>query len=124
MPKARQTSYFYDANHRKPTMIVAGAPVTEVNINGGMEEAGGWSAVSTPQLNFQSSTQVDSGDSSRHVVADAVGEGIQSLAWDLEALANPISFVRGSMRLKARSRCSAGCSSLDAETTQPAYGKR
>ncbi|MCZ7554514.1 MAG: RHS repeat protein [Anaerolineales bacterium] len=116
--EGRQTSYFYDANHRKPTMIVAGAPVTEVDINGGMEEAGGWSAVGTPQLNFQSSTQVDSEDSSRHVVADAVGEGIQSLAWDLEAgqsyfVRARVYAVKGQVKMQA-----PGVAAFDAETTQ------
>jgi len=116
--EGRETAYVYDADLRQPTVIVAGVPVTEVAINGGMEEPDGWSDVGTPQLNVRSSTRVDSGNSSCHVVADAVGEGIQSLTWDLEAgqsylIRARVYVVKGQVKMQV-----PGVAAFDAETTQ------
>ena len=57
----------------------------EVDVNGGMELDTGWSGVGTPTTNERSTTQVDSGLYSRHVVTGAADEGVQSIPWNLVA---------------------------------------
>lgn len=56
----------------------------DLAINGGMEADANWYGVNTPSVNERSTTQVDSGSYSRHVVAGA-GSGIQGEAWDMVA---------------------------------------
>ncbi len=86
--EGRETTYIYDADSRQPTLILAGVTRQEIDINGSMEQDGGWSGVNSPLVNERLATKVDSGDYSRYVVADAADEGIESDVWDLVANQN------------------------------------
>lgn len=66
----------------------------EIELNGGMEVAGGWSDVGTPTTNAVSTAQVDSGVQSRQVVCDAAGEGIESAAWDVRNARTYLAYAR------------------------------
>ncbi|MEO8609542.1 MAG: RHS repeat-associated core domain-containing protein [Chloroflexota bacterium] len=59
----------------------------DLAVNGSMELNSDWTAISgaAPTTNEQFSTQVDSGDHARHVVASAANQGIEGAAWDLVA---------------------------------------
>jgi hypothetical protein len=59
----------------------------ELAVNGTMELDSNWTNISgaVPQTNQRSTTQVDTGTYSRHVVTNAVGQGIEGNSWDLES---------------------------------------
>lgn len=61
--------------------------VGELVINGDMETDGSWMDISgqVPQVNIQSPLHADTGQYARYVEAASVNQGIESIAWDLEA---------------------------------------
>lgn len=101
----RRTSYVYDGASRQPTLVIVGPEASEIALDGGMEEADSWTAIGTPTTNERFASQVDSGDYVRYVKADAVGEGIESVAWDLHAgqtylLRARVYVVKGTVKMQ------------------------
>lgn len=83
--QGRKTTYLYNEGLRLPVMVLGSDDATAVaGLNGGMEADSDWTDVGSPTTNAQSTTQVDSGDYSRHVDAPN-GAGIQSVAFSLTA---------------------------------------
>lgn len=81
--EGRKNGYIYNTGLRQPVMTLISDDASELDINGGMEDNSGWSAI-TSATNNQSTTQVDTGDNAWYVNASSA-DGIKSASWTLVA---------------------------------------
>lgn len=85
--QGRKTTYIYEGALRQPALIVVSKPTDpslddEIAIHGDMEILADWTDVGSPTTNA-ASVPADSGDYSRYVQANSIGQGIESAAWDI-----------------------------------------